>query len=446
MQKLIAVIVAFATVLGAADRAGAQGRGVSLIRDAEIESTIRRMSEPVFNAAGINAEDVTIALVEDSRINAFVAGGMNLFIHTGLLIRTDDPLEVIGVVAHETGHIAGGHLVRTREAVENASIQAILATVLGMAAAIGSGDGSAGAAVMMGGNEIARRGFMQFSRGQESSADQAALSYLEGAQISPRGMVTFLEKLESEELLPTNRQTEYVRTHPLTRNRADAVRQGLERARHRDTKLPAEYYEMHRRMKAKLLGFIQPLVALRVYSEQDRSFSARYARAIATYKRGEVNQALPMVEALLGEEPRNPFLHELKGQILFENGRVAESVQPYRNAVQLLPDSGLLRVALGHALIETNNLAALDEAVQHLGIATRQERKTPLLHRLLAIAYGKQGQEGLARVHLAEEAILQQKKDVARMQATAAQRTLPIGSPGWMRAQDIMRASEKEKS
>ena len=446
MRKLIAIIVVFATALAASDTASAQSRGLSLIRDAEIESAIRRMSEPVFNAAGIAADDVTIALIEDNRINAFVAGGMNLFIHTGLLIRTEDPLELIGVVAHETGHIAGGHLVRTREAIENASIQAILATVLGVAAAIGGGDGNAGAAVMMGGAELARRGFMQFSRGQESSADQAALTYLEGAQMSPRGMVSFLRKLESEELLPQSRQTEYVRTHPLTRDRVDAVQQGVERSRYRDRKLPAEFYEMHRRMKAKLLGFIQPQVALRVYSEQDQSFAARYARAIATYKRGDVQAALPMVEALIAAEPQNPFLHELKGQILFENGRVVEAIQPYRTAVQLMPDSGLLRIALGHALIETNNLAALDEAVQHLTAAARQERKTPSLHRLLAIAYGKRGEDGLARLHLAEEAILQQKKDVARMQATAAQRTLPVGSPGWMRSQDIMRASEKEKS
>ena len=446
MRKLIGIIVALAAVAGFAPGAAAQGRSLSLIRDAEIESMIRRMSAPVFGVAGINADDVTIALIDDPRVNAFVAGGMNLFIHTGLLVKTEDPLEVIGVIAHETGHIAGGHLVRTREAVENASLQAILATVLGMAAALGSGDGGAGAAVMMGGSEMARRGFMQFSRGQESSADQAALSYLEGAQISPRGMLTFLQKLESEELLPVNRQTEYVRTHPLTRDRVNAVRQRVERSRYRDAKLPAEYYEMHKRMKAKLLGFLQPHVALRVYSEQDQDFAARYARAIATYKRGALDEALRMVEALIQVEPRNPFLHELKGQMLFESGRIAEAIQPYRTAVQLQPDSGLLRIALGHALIETNNMAALDEAVQHLTAAVRQERRTPMLHRLLALAYGKRGDDGLARVHLAEEAMLQQRKDIARMQATAAQRNLPVGSPGWMRAQDIMRASEKEGS
>lgn len=432
----LALSVGALAVVPAAAQAQQQRR-LQFIRDAEIEHTIRTFAQPIFEAAGIDGESVEIALVRDSSVNAFVAGGMNLFIHTGLLQESRDAGQLVGVLAHEIGHIAGGHLVRGNDAMEGASAQAILATLLGVAAAVGSGNAGAGAAVIMGGQEMARRSLLSFSRTQESAADQAGLSYLDRAGLSAKGMLAFLENLGSQEGLSPDRQAEFVRTHPLTHDRIDSVRHHVESARATATPVSAEWAELHRRLRAKLAGFIQPMVALRQYRADDASVAARYARAVAFYQRGDLKQALPLVDGLITQEPKNPFFHELKGQMLLENSRVAESLAPYRRSVELLPKSALLRTALAHALLETNDPKLLDEARKHLDASLQAERDSPFTWRLMATVWGRKGDQGMIAYAMAEEAIARGDKAMARAQADKALNLLARGSPGWLRAQDI---------
>lgn len=433
-------MVAAAMVLTLAMPAWAQqGRRASLdfIRDAEIEHIIRTFSRPIFDAAGIDADAVTFALVKDRAVNAFVAGGMNIFLYTGLLQQVEEPSQLIGVIAHETGHIAGGHLVRGREAMENASTEAILSLLLGLGAAAVSGNAGAGMATIFGGQELARRSFLAFSRTQEASADQAGMSFLDRAGISVRGMLRFFEILSSQELLPQDSQIEYVRTHPLTRDRIDSVRSHLEHSRFADRPLPAGWDDLFQRMKAKLEGFIQPVVALRHYRESDPSIAARYGRAVALYQRGDLQAALPMIDRLIEAEPKNPFFLELKGQVLMENGRVKESLAPYRRSVELLPESGLLRAALAQALLEGNDPKVIDEALANLRAAQVQEGHTPFVWRLMATAWGRKNNPGMIAYSLAEEALARNDKGMARGQAERAEKLLPVGSPAWLRAQDI---------
>lgn len=436
-------MVAVFLVVGAMAPAEAQQRRLQFIRDAEIEHIIRTYAQPLFEAAAIDPDSVEIAIVKDPSLNAFVAGGMNLFLHTGLLLEADEPGQLIGVVAHEIGHIAGGHLIRAREAMEGASAQAILSMLLGLGAAVASGEAGAGAAVIMGGQEMARRSFLSFSRTQESSADQAGLSYMERAGFSARGLVKFLEKLASQELLPANQQVEFVRTHPLTRERIDTVAAFVARSRNSDKPFPPEFVEMHERMRAKLLGFINPAVALQRYREGDASIAARYGRAIALYQRGDLKAALPLIDDLIKAEPRNAFFHELKGQVLLENGRVRESLAPYRRSVELLPESALLRGALAHALIETNDDSLVDEALRNLREAAAKEQRSPFTWRLMATAYGRKGDEGMLAYSMAEEALARGDGPKARFHAERAENLLPAGSPGWIRAQDIRTQSAK---
>ncbi|WP_236024814.1 M48 family metalloprotease [Arenibaculum pallidiluteum] len=431
-------------VMGAIAPAEAQQqRQLQFIRDAEIEHTIRVYAQPLFEAAAIDPDSVEIAIVKDQTLNAFVAGGMNLFLHTGLLLEAEDPGELIGVIAHEIGHIAGGHLVRSREAMEGASAQAILAMLLGVGAALASGESGAGAAVMTGGTEMARRSLLAFSRSQESAADQAGLSYLEQAGFSARGLEKFLEKLASQELLPAGQQSEFVQTHPLTRTRIDAVKAAVARSRVSEKPYPRQFQDMHERMRAKLVGFINPVLALQRYSADDPGIPARYARAIALYQRGDLKTALPIIDGLIKEEPQNPFFQELKGQVLLENGRVRESLAPYRRSVELLPESALLRSALAHALIETNDDSLLEEAVRNLNEAAIKERRSPFTWRMLATAYGRRGNEGMLAYAMAEEAIARGDRPKARFHAERAEKLLPAGSPGWIRAQDIRTAAAK---
>ncbi|UEM05118.1 M48 family metalloprotease [Skermanella rosea] len=443
IRILAAALSALALVVVSAAPAEAQQRRLQFIRDAEIEHIIRTYAGPIFEASGINGDSVEIALVKDSSLNAFVAGGMNLFIHTGLLQESENPDELIGVIAHEIGHIAGGHLIRSQEAMEGASAQAILSALLGIGAALATGEAGAGAAILGGGQEMARRSYLAYSRAQESTADQAALGYMDQAGVSARGLLNFLEKLAGQDLRPTDRQDAFVRTHPLTQDRIESVRYHVEHSRVSDRKAPAEYVEMHARMKAKLLGFIQPQIALHRYRDSDTEVAPRYGRAIALYQRGDIRQALPLIDQLIKEEPDNPFFHELKGQVLLENSRVAESIAPYRKAVELLPDSALLRSSLAHALVETNDDSLLDEALKHLKAAASREPRTPFTWRLIATVYGRENQQGMLSYALAEEAMARGDRAVARFHAEKAENQLPAGSPGWIRAQDIRTATER---
>jgi predicted Zn-dependent protease len=428
-----------------ASAARAQGQAPSLIRDTEVENTIRAYGAPLFNAAGLSPESVRIFVINDRALNAFVAGGQNLFINTGLLMRAEHAGQVIGVIAHETGHIAGGHLARTQDALRNASVTSILALVLGAAAAIVSGKPEAGVAVLQGGTQIAERNLLTYSRTQESSADQAGLSFLERTGQSARGLLEFLEILSHEELLVTARQSPYIRSHPLTHERVDAVREFLGRSRFADTPVPAETQMMHKRIRAKLQGFIDPpATTLARVKADDRSIEARYARAVAFYRIPDLGQAVSLIDGLLAELPNDAYFHELKGQILFENGRVADARQPYETAVRLMPDAPLLRVGLAQVQLELNDPAVQATAYAHLREAIRADPDNPLAWRLLAVVHGREGRIGEAALALAEQAMVQNRPRDARQQAERAKKLLPQGSPSWLRAQDI-RISADEK-
>lgn len=438
-------LVLGALLLALAPTGPARAQTISLIRDAEIENTIRVWATPLFEAAGLPAEDISTHLVNDSRLNAFVAGGMNLFINTGLLQRAGHAGQVIGVIAHETGHISGGHLARTREELEKATIQQILAMVLAGAAILATGEGGAGVGAAIGGMDAARRNFLNYSRTQESAADQAAFRLLDRLGYSARGLMEFLTILVDQELLSPRNQDPYLRSHPITRERVDIVREYLTKSRHADAPLPTEYAIMHARMVAKLDGFLNsPGSTLARYRADDRAVPARYARAVAYYRRPDLAQAVPAIDSLIAEFPRDPFFHELKGQMLFENGRASEAVAPYGEAARLLPGSALLRFELGRVLIELNDASRLAEAVGHLEAAVRVEPRNPSMWRQLGIAYGRDNQIGLASLALAESAIIRGERREAMLHVKRAHDNLKEGSPAWIRAEDIRRTAMKK--
>jgi predicted Zn-dependent protease len=417
---------------------GAQRRqGLQLLSDAETEHIIRSMAKPVFEAAGIDPEAVSIILVNDPAVNAFVAGGQNIFLHTGLLLTADDAGQLVGVIAHETGHIAGGHLVRGSEAMDNAFLSSLIGLGIGIVGGIAGGSAGAGAAGVMLGQQLAERNFMSFSRGQESSADQAGLSYMEQAGISARSMLAFLEKIGADEPVLSDRDSAYSRTHPMTRERMDAVRAFVARSRYADVPVPEAWNKDFRRIQAKLRGYLDPNGTLRRYRPDDRTAEARYGRAYAYFRRGDVRQALPLVDGLIADEPKNAFLHELKGDLMLQTGRPAEAVAPYRRAVELQPDATPIRVSLAHALLEQNDRRLADEALRNLQVASKSQGRSAFLWRLMARGWSMKGNDGMVAYATAEEALARGDKAMARAQAERAEKLLPAGSPGWLRAQDI---------
>ncbi|MFN4088623.1 MAG: M48 family metalloprotease [Alphaproteobacteria bacterium] len=445
IHSLVAAAGIAALMFASGGAAQAQ-KSFSLVRDAEIEGIIRTYSTPIFEAAGLAPGDVSIYLVNDPSLNAFVAGGLNLFLHTGLIQRTAEPGQLIGVIAHETGHIAAGHLIRLRDEMESLTIQSVLATVLGAAAAVASGDGGVGAAIAAGGSSMAMRNFMQYSRAQESEADQAALRYLDRARWSSRGMVDFLGILEDQELLSATMQDPYLRTHPITRERVATAREHLAHSPHADAKFPDIFYTYHSRMIGKLDGFLQaPRTTLNKYREDDRSVQARYARTIAYFRSADLRRALPAIDALIAESPNDPYFHELRGQMLFENGRGLEALPSYERAVELQPRAAPLRQELARVIIDTGKTDRLPEAERHLNEVVRIEPRNATAWRLLGIAYGRNDNIPHASLALAEAALLRGARDEARFQAERARRTLPEGSPQWLRADDLKREAERRR-
>lgn len=426
----------------AAPPAVAQGRRLSFVRDAEIEHIIGRFAEPIFQAAGIDPNAVGIYLVSDPRSNAFVTGGQNMFFTTGLLTQTTGAEQLLGVIAHETGHMAGGHLARGQEQLESAQRTAIISALLGIAAAVAAGDAGAGAAVISGGQNVAERSFLSYSRSMEAAADQAGVSYLDRIGVTSEGMLTFFEKLEDQELLPQSRQAEYVRTHPLTRDRIEFVRQHVRTAETTGRPLSADMIEAFDRVQAKLIGFLEPQGALYRYAD-DESVAGRYGRSIAQFRLGNLDAAHALIDGLIGEEPNNPFLHELRGQMLLEGGRPAVARASYERANALFPGEPTLMVPLAQTMLATEPDGGLSDTIELLNrsVSTRFGG-SPLAWRLLATAYGRSGDLGMAAVALAEEALAKGDRQTARQQAQRALQSLSDGSAGWLRAQDVLIAAE----
>jgi predicted Zn-dependent protease len=439
---IIASVLAFAVFFWAPPAFAA--KRPSLIRDAEVENTIRAYATPLFRAAGLRAQDVKIFIVKDNSLNAFVTGGQKLFINTGLILQSDSANQVIGVIAHETGHIAGGHLSRVHDALSKTSAASILAMVVGGAAIIATGRGDIGSAIIAGGQGVALRNFLAYSRVQESAADFAAMKYLDKTKASATGLLKFMGKLSDQELLSPSQQDPYVRTHPMTRDRISALTEHVEQSPFSEKNPPPDIRELHKRMKAKLYAFINPMGrTLRTYKPSDNSVASRYARAIGHYRKSDLKKALPLIDGLIAEEPGNAYFHELKGQMLFENARLLEALKSYNRAAQLLPDSALIRRDLARIQIEFNEPALINAAIINLEAALASESQSAFTWHLLAIAHGRNNDKGRSSLALAEEALLKGNSKFAEFHAGRALKIFSKGSREWLQAEDIRLAAKE---
>jgi predicted Zn-dependent protease len=410
----------------------------TLIRDTEIEETLRGYATPIYTAAGLNERDVRTFVVGDRSINAFVTQGQNVFLHTGLIMEADNPNQLKGVIAHEAGHIAGGHLARSDDAIRSAMVPAYVTIALGLLA-LASGAGDAGAALLASSQQFALLSFLRFSQVQESSADQAAVGYLETTGQSPRGLLEFFDTFRYQEVMSEARRDPWFRSHPLSRNRIEALRKRVDQSPFRDVVDTPEDMAEFRMMQAKIQGFLYaPQRTFQKYPASDASLPARYARAVAAFRTPDVTTAVAETRALIAEQPDNPYFHELLGQILFESGRVRDSLEPNRKALSLKPDAALLRINLARTLVALEDPELMGEAETVLKAALRAEPDNAFAWRQLSIVYDRKGMEGLARLASAEEAYALGDSVRANQFAGRAESLLTSGTPDWRRASDIM--------
>ncbi|MFA5601602.1 MAG: M48 family metalloprotease [Phenylobacterium sp.] len=423
--------------------AQAQAQGMSLIRDTEIEATLRGYLDPLIEAAGMEPKNIELLLIGDKDLNAFAGPGV-VGIHTGLILESDTPNQIQGVLAHEVGHLAAGHAARSGE-MNRAGLRPFLLTMgLGVLAAL-AGSGEAAAGLVSSASYFGTLGAMGYSREQESRADQAGAQILDRAGVSGRGLVEFFDNFRYQEVFSEARRYAYFRSHPISSDRIGGLRAKVERQPAYSKADPPEMVAEFEVMKAKLDGFLNPGVAITKYGEKDDGYAARYARSIAYYQLKQPDKALEIIDKLLAEQPENPYLWELKGQILFEFGRAKEAEAPQRRSVELMPEAPLLRINLGQTLIALDDPAKLDEGIAELRKAVTQEDDNAVAWRLLAVAYDRKGEEGLARLATAEYNFATGQAEKARVFAMRAREKLAKDSPQWRRATDIVLASQPSK-
>ena len=435
--SLVATALIAVLALTSAISTPASAQGLPLIRDTEIEDLLNDYARPIFKAAGLGENRVAVRIVRSEMFNAFVLDGRNVFVHTGALMQSESPNQIIGVIAHEAGHIAGGHMAALRARIARDQTRALLVRILGLGVAIATGAGEA----VFAGDELIMRSILAERRSQEAAADQAGLRYLNATRQSGRGMLETFERFAQQEYISATHQDPFVRSHPVATDRLARLRELVERSPHFNSRDSSQLQLRHDMMRAKLAGYLErPQVVFNRYPRSDNSLPARYARAIARFMQGgqtALPAALAEVDALIREVPDNPYFYELKGDFLTRSGKSREAIAPLRQALRLSKGSSLIRVELASALLASNDSKVVGEAADLLRKAVIED-DNPRAYRSLADAYYRLGRQADADASIAQAYFLEGNVKQAQNFAQRAQRALSKGSPAWLKMDDII--------
>ena len=449
MWKLTAVAIAAALAMAPLPAFAEQGNGPKVLRDTESEQLLRDYTRPVLRAAGLEKQNIQVVIINDRTFNAFVADGHRIFVNYGALMQSETPNQIIGVLAHETGHLAGGHLAKMHEQLARAQTQMIIAMLVGAGAMVagarsgGSDNGlvNAGAAAVSAPQEIIRRSLLSYQRQQEENADRAAVKFLNATGQSAKGMYETFKRFTNDSLFAAYGADPYAQSHPMPAERVAALEQIARTSPYWDKKDDPALQMRHDMMRAKISAFMERQdTVYRRYPLSDTSMPARYAHAISTYLHGDLHSALVLIDGLIQAQPANPYFYELRGQALLEGGKPAEAIAPLRKAVQLSNHAPLIEMLLGQALVGTDNKAYTEEAIAILRAAVARETEAPLGFTQLAMAYARKGDLAEADLASAQAAYLRGDNKTARDLASRAKTRFAIGTPGWVRADDIVTA------
>ncbi|MEA2976177.1 MAG: hypothetical protein QOF19_1697 [Alphaproteobacteria bacterium] len=446
-SRAVALLTAVALVAASSPVYAQETKGLPLVRDAEIEQLLRDYTQPILRAAGLAQQNIRVVIINDRSFNAFVADARRIFVNSGALMEAQTPNQIIGVFAHETGHIAGGHLSKMREQIANATTQSIIAMLIGVGAMVAgarSGGGSgglaqAGAAALSGPQSMIQRSLLAYVRTQEEQADRAGVKFLSATGQSAKGMYETFKRFADQMLFTSAYIDPYVQSHPMPTERVASLGELAKTSPYWDKKDSPELQLRHDLMRAKLSGFMErPDTVARRYPASDTSLPARYARAISSYRHSDLREANAQIDALIQAQPNNAYFYELKGQALLESGHAAAAIAPLRRAVQLAPNPALIQVLLGQALVAANDPKLADEAVSTLRTAMTREPEVPEGYTQLAMAYGRKGDLAQADLASAQAAAARGDLKTARDLAARAKTRFAVGTPGWVKADDIV--------
>jgi predicted Zn-dependent protease len=444
----VAAALAVAPLLASVAPAQAQeNKGPSILRDTESEQLLREYTRPILRAAGLEKQNIQMVIINDASFNAFVADGRRIFVNYGAIMQSETPNQLIGVLAHETGHLAGGHLAKLREQLAQAQTQMIIALLLGagamVAGAVGGGTGlaNAGAAAVAGPQEMIRRSLLSYQRQQEENADRAGVKFLTATGQSPKGMYETFKRFTNDSLFAARGADPYLQSHPMPAERVAALQEFASASPYWDKKDDPALQMRHDMMRAKISAFMERQdTVYRRYPLSNTSLPARYARAITTYLHGDLSNALTQIDGLIQAQPNNAYFYELRGQALLEGGKANDAIAPLHKALSLSANAPLIEMLLGQALVASDNKAHTDEAITILRAAVARETEAPLGYMQLAMAYGRKGDYAEADLASAQAAYLRGDNKTARELASRAKTRFAVGTPGWVRADDIVTA------
>jgi len=449
-SRLTAAAAAAALALAPLSPAVAQQeKGPPVIRDTEAEQLLRDYTRPILRVAGLEKQNIQVVIINDSAFNAFVADGRRIFVNYGAIMQSETPNQLIGVLAHETGHLAGGHLAKMREQLAQAQTQMIIAMLLGAGAVVagsmsgnsGGGLANAGAAAIAGPQEMIRRSLISYQRQQEENADRAGVKFLTATGQSAKGMYDTFSRFANESLFAGHGADPYLQSHPMPAERVAALEEIARTSPYWEKKDDPALQMRHDMVRAKISAFMERQdTVYRRYPLSNESLPARYAHAISTYLHGDLRSALAQIDGLIALQPNNPYFYELRGQALLEGGRPAEAIAPLRKAVQLSNNAPLIEMLLGQALVATDNKVYSEEAITILRAAVTRETEAPLGFSQLAMAYGRKGDYAEADLASAQAAFLRGDNKTARELASRAKTRFAVGTPGWVKADDIVAA------
>ena len=422
----------------------AWAQAISLLQDTETERLLQSYETPILRVAGIDPAAVKMYIVNDTSLNAFVAEGQNIFVNAGLFILLKNPNELTGVLAHETGHMAGGHLIRDTGAIAKAEIPMLLSMVVGLAAMV-AGAGEAGMIIMGMGQSAAEAQFLQFSRVQEATADQMGQKFLRLTHQSGMGMVNVFDRMANDAARAGIDEKEFASDHPADRERIALMQDEADASPYRDVPDSPASVHAYEMVKAKVIGFLLPVrdVFYR-YPLSDKSAPARYARAMAYMRQPDLPKALAEINSLINDEPKNPYFYEVLGQIHVSMGQPMKGIVPYQTSVDLLPDAPELRISLAAAQIATERKEIEKAAIDNLKIALQQDGEEPFGWYEMAQAYSDLGNEPMANLATAERYYVFGALPQAAVFAGRARQKLAKGSTDWERANDIINVAASQ--
>ena len=440
-MKIRAIMLAFALALPVFSKVQA----FSIVRDAQTEQLLQEYARPLLHAAQIDPASIRIVLVDDRRFNAFIVDARHIFIHTGVFLDSESPAEIMGVLAHEIGHIKGGHLAHAHSSLDDARFVAMLSALIGVAAlATGANANSdslvgGGAGLAASSGNFGQRLFLAHRRLQEETADRIALQLLGQAGLPTSGLTNILNRLARRERYAGAQADPYLRSHPASSERLRNLTHGAAREKARPAADLTALQQRHDLVRAKIKAYTgRPGSAARAFFPSDKSLAADYGRAILAMRRGEISAARTALDGLVKHAPQNPYFRELLGQLHLQAGNADIAIASFREALQLSPDEPQLRAALGSALLARGRGPDIDEAITLLSRAVTQDQNLPASWRQLAIALNRAGRALEATLATSRSLLASGDIAGAKFHAARVREEATRGDRLWLRADDIL--------